>query len=57
MKSESENIINGVKTSLGTIDKKHLDPNFLKAFDDMKLQIVKLTKMVNQLYYPYMDHK
>lgn len=40
-----------------TIKKEHLDPVLLKEVDDLKRQVIYLTKLVNQLYYPYRSHE
>lgn len=38
---------------MATISIDKLDPKFLKQFSDMQATIDKLTRMVDQLYYPY----
>lgn len=39
--------------SNGTISRLYIDPVLLKQIDDMKLEIERLTNMVNHLYYPF----
>jgi hypothetical protein len=36
-----------------TINKDKLDPAFVKQVDNMEALLVKLQKMVYELYYPY----
>jgi hypothetical protein len=36
-----------------TINKEHIDPCFMEEINKLQAEVKHLTKLVNQLYYPY----
>ena len=40
-----------------TINKEHIDPYFMEEINKLQEEVKRLTKLVNQLYYPYRSHE